>query len=82
MVFAQMPNQNPARAFICLTLYNPRNSWPEEGGLPLKNQVTLGEGAPSASQGIVASLPSRALMFRGGLTSTGDEAAEEREREM
>ena len=43
--------------------------------LPLKNQVTLGEGAPSASHGIVASFPSSAVMFRGGLTNTGDEAA-------
>ena len=41
----------------------------------LKYQVTLGAGAPAASQAIVASLPSRAVWFCGGLIMTGEDAA-------
>ena len=36
--------------------------------------MIFGAGAPSASHGMVASLPSRAVMFPGGLIMMGDEA--------
>ena len=42
--------------------------------LPLKYQVTLGAGAPSARQGIVASFPSNAVKLAGGSIRTGTEA--------
>ena len=42
--------------------------------LPLKNQVMFGAGAPCALQEIVASLPSNAVRFCGGLTIMGDDA--------
>ena len=49
--------------------------WPS-----LKYQVTLGAGAPAASQAMVASLPSRAVWFWGGLIITGDEAVENKSK--
>ena len=42
--------------------------------LPLKNQVIFGAGAPCALQEMVASLPSNAVRFCGGLTIIGDDA--------
>ena len=42
--------------------------------LPLKNQVIFGAGAPCALQEIVASLPSNAVRFCGGLIIMGDDA--------
>ena len=42
--------------------------------LPLKNQVIFGAGAPCALQEIVASLPSNAVKFCGGLIIMGDDA--------
>jgi hypothetical protein len=42
--------------------------------LPLKNQVTLGAGAPSALQLMLASIPSRAVRLAGGLVNIGAEA--------
>ena len=42
--------------------------------LPLNDHVMLGAGAPSASQGMVASFPSMAVRFVGGLVNTGEEA--------
>ena len=44
--------------------------------LPLKYQVMLGAGAPSALQDIVASLPSSAVRFAGGWMRMGTEAAQ------
>ena len=41
---------------------------------PLKNQVMLGAGAPSAVHEMVASLPSRAVKFDGGEIRIGTEA--------
>ena len=45
-----------------------------KGNLPLKNQVIFGAGAPCALQEIVASLPSNAVRFCGGLIIMGDDA--------
>ncbi len=46
---------------------------------PSRYQVMLGAGAPSASQAMVASIPSRAVTFCGGLIITGEEAGRERD---
>ena len=43
--------------------------------LPLKYQVMLGAGAPSAVQEMVASLPSSAVKFAGGSMRIGTDAA-------
>lgn len=45
--------------------------------LPLYTQVTLGVGAPTARQMIVASFPSKTVTFFGGCSSTGFEALRE-----
>ncbi len=47
--------------------------------LPLRYQVMLGAGAPSAAQGMVASLPSVAVMFDGAFVSTGAEAKRQKQ---
>ena len=44
-------------------------------GSPLKNQVMLGAGAPSAVQVMVASLPSNAVRLEGGEIRIGTDAA-------
>ena len=43
--------------------------------LPLKYQVMLGAGAPSAVQEMVASLPSSAVKLAGGSMRIGTDAA-------
>ena len=43
--------------------------------IPLKNQVMLGAGAPSAVQVMVASLPSKAVRLEGGEIRIGTDAA-------
>ena len=47
----------------------------ENVGSPLKNQVMLGAGAPSAVQLMVASFPSKAVKLDGGEIRIGTDAA-------
>ena len=47
----------------------------ENKGSPLKNQVMLGAGAPSAVQLMVASFPSKAVRLEGGEIRIGTDAA-------
>ena len=46
---------------------------------PLKNQVMLGAGAPSAVQLMVASFPSKAVKLDGGEIRIGTDAANDDE---